>query len=53
MSHSHVRSYDLEFSLPKGKLLHHHQAHGIPLQGISCTLAKFTQLYLLLEAKLP
>ena len=25
MSHSHVRSYDLEFSLPKDKLLHHHQ----------------------------
>ena len=25
IGHSHVRSYDLEFSLPKDKLLHHHQ----------------------------
>ena len=41
--------YDLEFSLPKDKLLHHHKAHGISFQGIFCMLAKWTQLYLLLE----
>ena len=34
--------YDLEFSLPKDKLLHHHETHGISFQGISCTLAKYS-----------
>ena len=32
--------YDLEFSLPKDKLLHHHETRGISFQGISCMLAK-------------